>query len=39
VAMIASYFILDERITALAIVGTLLILVGVYLAESKKSRP
>ncbi|MBO4993471.1 MAG: DMT family transporter, partial [Alistipes sp.] len=39
VAMIASYFILDERITLLAVVGTVLILVGVYLAESKKSRP
>lgn len=39
VALIASYLILDERITALAIVGTGLILIGVYLAESKKSRP
>lgn len=39
VAMIASYFILDERITLLAVVGTVLILVGVYMAESKKSRP
>lgn len=38
VAMVASYFILDERITLLAVVGTALILVGVYLAESKKSR-
>ncbi len=37
VAMVASYFILDERITLLAVVGTALILVGVYLAESKKS--
>lgn len=38
VAMVASYFILDERITLLTVVGTALILVGVYLAESKKSR-
>ncbi len=38
VAMVASYLILDERITMLAVVGTTLILVGVYLAESKKSR-
>lgn len=38
VAMVASYLILDERITMLAVAGTTLILVGVYLAESKKSR-
>lgn len=37
VAMVVSYIVLDERITPLAIGGTALILLGVYLAESKKS--
>jgi drug/metabolite transporter (DMT)-like permease len=36
VAMITAYAVLDERITPLAMVGTALILLGVYLAESKK---
>ena len=33
VAMITSYFVLSEHITALAIVGTALILTGMYLAQ------
>lgn len=33
VAMITSYLVLDERITPLAIVGTALILLGVYLSQ------
>lgn len=37
VAMITAYIILHERITALAIVGTTLIMLGVYMAERKKS--
>ncbi len=37
VAMITAYVVLHERITPLAIVGTALILLGVYMAESKKS--
>ena len=36
VAMITAFLLLGERITPLAIVGTTLILVGVYLAERKK---
>ena len=36
VAMITANLLLGERITALAIAGTALILVGVYLAERKK---
>ena len=36
VAMITANLLLDERITSLAIAGTALILVGVYLAERKK---
>ena len=39
VAMVTAYLVLDERITSLAIVGTALILLGVYLAESKKKSP
>ena len=35
IAMITSWLILNERITALALVGTVLILAGVYLAERK----
>lgn len=35
VAMITAFLLLGERITPLAIVGTALILVGVYLAERK----
>ena len=37
VAMITAYVVLHERITPLAIVGTALILLGVYMAEKKKS--
>ena len=37
VAMITAFIVLGERITPLAIVGTGLILLGVYLAEKKKS--
>lgn len=37
VAMITAYIILHERITVLAIVGTTLIMLGVYMAERKKS--
>ena len=33
VAMITSYFVLSEHITLLAIVGTALILTGMYLAQ------
>lgn len=36
VAMITSWLVLNERITILALVGTLFILVGVYLAERKQ---
>lgn len=36
VAMITSWLILNERITALALIGTMLILGGVYLAERKR---
>ena len=36
VAMLTAWAVLNERITPLAMVGTLLILVGVYLAERKK---
>ena len=35
VAMITAWAVLDERITSLAMVGTVLILAGVYLAERK----
>lgn len=35
VAMLTAWVVLDERITPLAMVGTALILVGVYLAERK----
>ena len=35
--MITAYAVLHERITPLAIVGTALILLGVYMAERKKS--
>lgn len=37
VALITSWAVLDERITWLALVGTTLILVGVYLAERQES--
>lgn len=37
VAMITAYIILQERITTLAIIGTALILFGVYMAEGKKN--
>ena len=37
VALVTSYLILNERITSLAIIGTVLILVGVYLHERGKS--
>jgi len=36
VALLASWAILDERITALALVGAVLILLGVYLAERRR---
>lgn len=36
VAMLTAWAVLDERITPLAMVGTALILVGVYLAERKR---
>lgn len=36
VAMLTAWAVLNERITPLAIAGTALILVGVYLAERKK---
>ncbi|MBQ2374058.1 MAG: DMT family transporter [Alistipes sp.] len=35
VAMVTAWAVLDERITSLAMVGTVLILTGVYLAERK----
>lgn len=35
VALITSWLVLSERITALAIVGTALILVGMYMAQKK----
>ncbi|MBQ2033875.1 MAG: EamA family transporter, partial [Alistipes sp.] len=38
VAMITAHVVLNERITPLAIVGTLLILSGVYLAERGKQK-
>ncbi len=37
VAMITSYIVLDERITFLAIVGTSLILTGMYLAQRRNN--
>ena len=36
VAMVTAFIVLGERITPLAMVGTALILLGVYLAEKKK---
>lgn len=36
VAMLTSYIVLDENITTLAIVGAVLILLGVYLAQRKR---
>lgn len=36
VAMLTAWVVLEERITLLAMVGTALILVGVYLAERKR---
>jgi drug/metabolite transporter (DMT)-like permease len=33
--MVTAWAVLDERITSLAMVGTVLILTGVYLAERK----
>lgn len=36
VAMVTSYFVLNEHITPLAMVGTTLILVGMYLAQKTK---
>lgn len=36
VALVTSWLVLDERITALALFGTALILVGMYLAQRKK---
>ena len=36
VAMLTAWAVLNERITPLAMVGTVLILMGVYLAERKK---
>lgn len=36
IALITSWLILNERITALAILGTILILGGVYLAERRR---
>ena len=38
VAMITAHVVLNERITPLAVVGTLLILSGVYLAERGKQK-
>lgn len=35
VALITSWIVLDERITSLALVGTALILVGMYMAQKK----
>lgn len=37
VAMITAYIVLDEQINHLTIIGTALILLGVYLLEKKKS--
>jgi drug/metabolite transporter (DMT)-like permease len=34
--MLTAWAVLNERITPLAMVGTVLILMGVYLAERKK---
>ena len=36
VALITSYIVLDERITALAIIGTVMILAGVALSQRKE---
>lgn len=36
VAMITSYFVLNEHITSLAIIGTALILTGMYLAQHQR---
>jgi drug/metabolite transporter (DMT)-like permease len=36
IALFASWLVLDERITLLALVGTVLILAGVYLAERRR---
>lgn len=36
VAMVTAFIVLGERITPLAVVGTALILLGVYLGEKKK---
>ena len=36
VAMITSYLVLNEHITPLAIIGTVLILTGMYLAQKTK---
>ncbi len=36
VAMITSYFVLNEHITSLAIIGTALILTGMYLAQRQR---
>ena len=36
VAMITSYLVLNEHITPLAIIGTMLILTGMYLAQKTK---
>ncbi len=38
VAMITAHVVLNERITPLAVIGTLLILSGVYLAERGKQK-
>lgn len=38
IAMITSWLILNERITALALLGTILILAGVYLAERRQNK-
>ena len=37
VAMVTAYIVLDEQINHLTIIGTALILLGVYLLEKKKS--
>ncbi|MBE6220229.1 MAG: DMT family transporter [Rikenellaceae bacterium] len=36
IAMITSYFVLNEHITSLAIIGTALILTGMYLAQRQR---
>ena len=38
VAMITAHVVLSERITPLAVIGTVLILSGVYLAERGKQK-